>query len=118
MLDITDATESARTILYGLNRQWQKKQGDFFVESAINFVTAVIWFLRKYQDGAYCTLPHVIEFMQVDYYKLFSVLRLEKEVETYINPFVADLGKAPEQLRSEEHTSELTSIMRSSNAVF
>lgn len=56
MNDITDATESARTILLGLNREWVNKQGDFFVESPINFVTAVIWFLRKYQNGRYCTL--------------------------------------------------------------
>jgi hypothetical protein len=88
MLDITDAMESARTILMGLNREWIKKQGDFFVESPINFLTAIIWFLRKYQDGAYCTLPHVIELMQVEYDKLFTVLRTEPEIEALINPFV------------------------------
>ena len=42
MLDITDAVESARTILMGLNREWINRQGDFFVESSINFMTAVI----------------------------------------------------------------------------
>ena len=50
MLDITDASDSARTIMMGLNREWIKKQGDFFVESPINFVTAVLWFLKKYKD--------------------------------------------------------------------
>jgi hypothetical protein len=44
------------------------------VESPINFLTAVIWYLRKYKDGKYCTLPHVIELMQADYDRLFSVL--------------------------------------------
>jgi len=53
MVDITDATESSRTIMVGLNREWIKKQGDFFVESPINFVTAVIWFLRKYENGSF-----------------------------------------------------------------
>src|SRR6202043_3935101 len=48
MFDITDATESSRSILLGLNREWITKQGDFFVESPINFLTAVIWFLKKY----------------------------------------------------------------------
>jgi hypothetical protein len=47
------------------------------VESPINFVTAIIWFLRKYQHGKYCTLPHVIELMQVNYEQLFPVLRTE-----------------------------------------
>jgi len=72
----------------GLNREWIKKPGDFFVESAINFLTAIVWFLRRYQDGQFCTLPHIIELMQIDYDKLFSILRTEKEIEVLINPFV------------------------------
>lgn len=87
MEDITDANESSRTIMLGLNRDWIKKQGDFFVESPINFVTAVIWFLRKYADGKYCTLPHVIELMQMDYKTMFPLLRTEPEIDVLINPF-------------------------------
>lgn len=102
MLDITDAAESARTILMGLNREWIKRQGDFFVESPINFLTAIIWYLRKYQDGEFCTLPHVIELMQMDYEKLFSILRTEKEIEVLINPFVnAYLHDVMEQLEGQ-----------------
>ena len=88
MTDITDATEASRTIMMGLNREWIKKQGEFFVESPINFLTAVIWYLRKYQDGKYCTLPHVIELMQTDYEQLFSVLQEEEQVRVLINPFI------------------------------
>lgn len=65
MDDITDAMEAARTIMMGLNREWIRKQGDFFVESPIIYVTAMIWYLKKYKDGKYCTLPHVVELMQV-----------------------------------------------------
>lgn len=102
MLDITDATESARTILMGLNREWIKKQGDFFVESPINFLTAIIWYLKKYKDGQFCTLPHVIELMQVDYDSLFTLLRTEKEIEVLINPFVnAYLNDVMEQLEGQ-----------------
>lgn len=102
MLDITDAAESARTILLGLNREWIRRQGDFFVESAINFLTAVIWYLRRYQDGAFCTLPHAIELMQVDYDKLFTVLRRQKEIEVLINPFIsAYLSHVMEQLEGQ-----------------
>ncbi|HTN07594.1 conjugal transfer protein MobC [Agriterribacter sp.] len=102
MLDITDAAESARTILMGLNREWIKRQGDFFVESPINFLTAIIWFLRRYQDGEFCTLPHVIELMQVNYDKLFSVLRTEKEIDVLINPFInAYLNDVMEQLEGQ-----------------
>lgn len=102
MTDITDAVESARTILMGLNREWIKRQGDFFVESSINFMTAVIWFLRRYQDGEYCTLPHVIELMQTDYDRLFTILRAEKEIDVFVNPFVtAYLNEAMQQLEGQ-----------------
>jgi hypothetical protein len=102
MLDITDASESARTILMGLNREWIRRQGDFFVESPINFLTAIIWFLRRYQDGEFCTLPHVIELMQVEYDKLFTILKTEKEIEALINPFVsAYVNDVMEQLEGQ-----------------
>lgn len=102
MTDITDAAESARTILMGLNREWIKRQGDFFVESPINFLSAVIWYLKKYKDGEFCTLPHVIELMQVDYDSLFTLLRTEKEIEVLINPFVnAYLNDVMEQLEGQ-----------------
>jgi len=102
MEDITDAAESARTIMLGLNREWIKKQGDFFVESAVNFLTAAIWYLRRYQDGRYCTLPHVIELIQIDYERLFAVMEEEKEISALISPFVsALLRKAAPQLEGQ-----------------
>ena len=109
MTDITDATESSRTIMLGLNREWIRKTGDFFVESPINFVTAIIWFLRKYQNGKYCTLPHVIELMQVNYEQLFPVLRTEPEIEVLINPFVtAYVNGAMEQLEGQIASAKIT----------
>jgi hypothetical protein len=108
MYDITDATESARTILLGLNREWIKKQGDFFVESPINFVTAVIWFLRKYQDGKYCTLPHAIELMQAEYEDLLPVLNTIPEIEALINPFItAFQNDAMEQLEGQVASAKI-----------
>ena len=108
MNDITDATESARTILLGLNREWINKQGDFFVESPINFVTAIIWFLRKYADGKYCTLPHVIELMQADYDELFPVLNTQPEIEVLVNPFItAYQNDAMEQLEGQVASAKI-----------
>jgi hypothetical protein len=109
MTDITDATESSRTIMLGLNREWIKKSGDFFVESPINFVTGIIWYLRKYKNGKYCTLPHVIELMQVHYDRLFPVLRTEPEIEVLINPFVtAYINGAMEQLEGQIASAKIT----------
>lgn len=102
MEDITDATEASRTIMFGLNREWIKKQGDFFVESPINFLTAIIWYLRKYEDGKYCTLPHVIELMQADYDKLFAILEQQEEIKVLINPFISAYhNKAMAQLEGQ-----------------
>lgn len=119
MLDITDAAESARTILLGLNREWIKKQGDFFVESPINFLTAIIWYLRKYQDGMFCTLPHVIEFLMLDYDSLFTLLRTEKEIEALANPFVtAYLADVMEQLEGQIASAKISMARLSSPQLY
>jgi hypothetical protein len=108
MKDITDATESARAILLGLNREWISKQGDFFVESSINFLTAVIWFLKKYQDGRFCTLPHAIELIQLEYKRLFPVLCSETEVQVLINPFISAFeNNAVEQLEGQVASAKI-----------
>ena len=119
MTDITDAAESARTILMGLNREWIKKQGDFFVESPINFLTAIIWYLKKYKDGAFCTLPHVIELMQADYDNLFTLLRTEKEIDVLINPFVnAYLNDVMEQLEGQIASAKVAMARLSSPQLY
>jgi hypothetical protein len=109
MWDITDAMESSRTFMLGLNREWIKKQGDFFVESPINFVTALIWFLKKYEGGRYCTLPHAIELAQVEYKYLFALLRMEPEIEVLINPFIsAWQNEAYDQLEGQIASAKIS----------
>ena len=87
MQDMSDAIECARTLFYGINRRASKLQGEFFVESAVNFFAANIWFLRLYEDGKYWTLPHLIELMSTDYARLFSVLRSYLDLATLVQPF-------------------------------
>jgi hypothetical protein len=119
MEDITDAMESSRTFMLGLNREWIKKQGDFFVESPINFVTALIWFLRKYQGGKYCTLPHAIELAQVDYKQLFALLKTEPEIEVLINPFIsAWRNEAYDQLEGQIASAKISMARLVSPALY
>jgi len=82
-----DAIGASKTILLSMNKSWIHRQGEFFVESPVNFLAALIWFLRQYKDGIYCTLPHVIELAQVPYDKLFTVLSVEPSIHTLINSF-------------------------------
>ena len=119
LIDITDAAEAARTILMGLNREWIKRQGDFFVESPINFLTAIIWFLRKYQDGAFCTLPHVVELMQIEQDKLFTVLRTEPEIQAMISPFVsAFVNDATQQLEGQIASAQISMARLASHSLY
>lgn len=119
MDDITDATEASRTILLGLNREWIKKQGDFFVESPINFLTAIIWYLRKYEDGKYCTLPHVIELMQAEYEELFPILKEQEEIKVLVNPFISAFqNKAKEQLEGQVASAKISLARLSSPQLY
>ncbi|MDF7813935.1 conjugal transfer protein MobC [Hymenobacter sp. YC55] len=102
MTDIVDAYESASTIMLNLNKSWIQKQGDFFVESPINFVAAIIWFLKLFEQGKYCTFPHVIEFLSRDYEEIFPVLASYPEIENLVKPFVSAFQKdAIEQLEGQ-----------------
>lgn len=85
---LSDAIGVSRTILLSINNTWSHKQGDFFVESPINFLAALIWFLKRYKNGVYCTLPHVIELAQTRYDKLFTILNAEPELQTLVNSFI------------------------------
>ena len=102
MEDITDAYESAYTILLNLNKTWVQKQGDFFVESPIILFASIIWFLRIYQDGKYCTFPHAIELLNRRYEDIFPILTSYHELENYLSPFMdAWQGGAAEQLMGQ-----------------
>lgn len=102
MEDITDAYESAYTIMLNLNKTWVQKQGDFFVESPIILFAAIIWYLKIYQNGKYCTFPHAIEFLNRRYEDIFPILTSYPDLENYLSPFLdAWLGGAAEQLQGQ-----------------
>ena len=102
MSDIADAYEASYTIMLNLNRSWITKQGDFFVESPIILLAAIIWYLRIYQGGRYCTVPHAIELLNKKYADVFTILRSYPELENYLSPFVdAWESDAQEQLQGQ-----------------
>ena len=102
MTDISDAYESAYTIMLNLNRSWIQKQGDFFVESPIILLAAIIWFLKIYEDGKYCTFPHTIEFLNRPYAQIFPILTSYDELANYLSPFMdAWEGGAQDQLQGQ-----------------
>ena len=102
MADISDAYESAYTIMLNLNKTWIQKQGDFFVESPIILLAAIIWYLRIYRGGKYCTFPHAIEFLNKPYADIFTILTSYPALENYLSPFMdAWQGGAQDQLQGQ-----------------
>ena len=102
MTDISDAYESAYTIMLNLNRSWIQKQGDFFVYSPIILLAAIIWFLKIYENGKYCTFPHAIEFLNRPYAQIFPILTSYDELANYLSPFMdAWEGGAQDQLQGQ-----------------
>ena len=102
MTDISDAYESSYSIMLNLNRSWAAKQGDFFVESPTILFAAIIWFLRVYKDGRYCTFPHAVEFLNKPYEQIFPIMSSYPELENYLSPFLdAWLAGAADQLMGQ-----------------
>lgn len=102
MTDISDAYESAYTIMLNLNRTWIQKQGDFFVDLPIILLAAIIWFLKIYDGGRYCTFPHAIELLNKKYTDIFTILTSYDELENYISPFLdAWQSGAQDQLQGQ-----------------
>ena len=100
MTDISDAYEASYTIM--LNRTWIEKQGDFFVESPIILLAAIIWYLKIYKNGIYCSFPHAVELLNKPYSDLFTILTSYPELENYLSPFMdAWKGGAQDQLQGQ-----------------
>ena len=102
MDDISDAYESAYVTLLNLNKTWVDKQGDFFTDSAVILLAAIIWYLKIYDGGRYCTFPHAIEFLCQPLEKIFPILSSYPELENYLSPFVdAWKSNAQDQLQGQ-----------------
>ena len=79
-----------------------QKQGDFFVDSPIILLAAIIWYLKIYDRGRYCTFPHAIEFLCQPLDKIFPILSSYPELENYLSPFVdAWKSNAQDQLQGQ-----------------
>ena len=127
MTDIQDALEAAKIIMFNINRSWIGKEGDFFADSAINFLTSVIWFLKKYDDrrlqeakanglehdGRFlCTLPHTIELIATVKEQLFPILQSEEDIELLLSPFASALLKGANNQLEGQIASALIALSR------
>ena len=101
LTDPVDSTEIAEVILKNANRETAKGE-DFFTMSARCYVDLLIWFLKIYHEGEFCTFPHLVELMGQDYRQVFEVLKKFPELEVKRNTFAdAIKDKALEQLQGQ-----------------
>lgn len=108
LTDIADSYEAANVTMLGLNRSWSQKQGDFFIESSVILFAAIIWFLKIYENGKYCTFPHAVELLMQKYEEVFTILMARPELEGYVSAFVdAWKSGAVEQLAGQVASTKI-----------
>ncbi len=116
---VDDAYESAKIMMLNMNKTWIGKEGDIWADSAINYTTAILWFLRTYDKGQYCTFPHLVEMMTIDYRKVFPVLMANPDLESYMTLFVSAYnGGAMEQLEGQVGTARSGLAKLSSPSIY
>lgn len=107
---LDEASETAKLLLLNLNRTWISKEGDFFADSAINYLTMVIWYLRmmekKYEvhlaGKQICTVPHCIELIAQHPHTVIDMIAPYKDLNAYSAIFkVAKESKAGDQLAGQ-----------------
>jgi hypothetical protein len=102
------AGQTAEAIMLNLNKNWIDKKGDFFVTSPIVYITALIWYLRNYKDGTFCTVPHLVELVNKGHRKLFPILASYEDLENYMAPFISAFeGGAMDQLEGQMASAQM-----------
>lgn len=116
--DPADTSEIADIIMRNVNPQSVEKE-DFFTLSAKVYIDALIWFLRIFQDGRYCTFPHLIELMGRNYEAVFRMLQKYDDIRVKIQPFQNALqGKAQEQLQGQIASAQIPLLRFASPALY
>jgi len=102
-----DAIEASSTVLYNLNKEWITKK-DFFAQSAISYFACCIYFLKLYEGGKFCTLPHAIALASCGDEKVFRVFQTMPALRFFMTPFADALAKqAYEQLSGQTATARI-----------
>lgn len=103
-----DALEASQTVLFNLNKEWITKK-DFFAQSAISYFACCIYFLKLYERGKFCTLPHAIALASCPDEKVFKVFERRPELRFFMTPFADALEKqAYEQLSGQTATARIS----------
>lgn len=116
--DPADSAEIAEIVMENVNKGADRRE-DFFSDSAKIYLDAVVWFLRCYEGGKYCTFPHVLQMLTHEYKDVLEILETVKENRPKIAPFVnAMRGGANEQLQGMLGSTQVPVSKLSSKEIF
>lgn len=101
------AMDAVKTIFFNLDKKSATKQ-DFFQMSAIAITSAALWFLRLYENGKYCSFPHLVEFIQQPDEKMLAILDSYEELRYFTSAFTDALKKESfEQLSGQTASARI-----------
>jgi len=109
ILTLADASETAEALVEALKKGDKSSGSDqFFTQSAVNFLSACIYFFSRYENGKYSTLPHVLCFLNCSYDQIFAALISNRELSSLLSPFMsAYRAKAFDQLEGQIGTLKI-----------
>jgi len=101
------AADAVYTLFFNIDKKSATKQ-DFFQMSAMAITSATLWFLRMYQNGKYCSLPHLIEFINRSDEEILKILDNYKELRYFTSSFADALKKESfEQLSGQTASARI-----------
>ena len=108
---LAEAMEMGESMVMALQKGGGSGGGgseQFFTQSAINFLSASIYYLATYENGKYASLPHLLSFMNRSYQEIFDTLFTQEELISLMSPFrSAYENKAFDQLEGQIGTVKI-----------
>jgi len=106
---LAEASETAEGLVEAMKKGDKSGGSDqFFTQSAINFLSACIYFFSKHESGKYSSFPHVLSFLNHSYEDIFNTLFSEPELVSLLSPFKsAYSAKAFDQLEGQVGTLKI-----------
>jgi hypothetical protein len=108
---MSDAQEMAESMVNALQKGGSSAGGGadaFFTQSAINFLSATVYFFATYADGKYSDLPHILSFLNRSYEEIFDTLFTSVELHSLLSTFKSAYdNKAFDQLEGQIGTLKI-----------
>lgn len=106
---LAEAQEISEALVEALKKGDKSVGSDqFFTQSAINFLACAVYFLAKFENGKYSSMPHLMAFLNKSYEEIFTVMLTNPELPSLLSPFMSAFNKrAFDQLEGQVGTLKI-----------